>query len=354
VGRAARRVSTAYRSEENSECKLRAAFDAYASEVVAEPKAARLALVEVLSAGPSALAERERARQAFEHMVSSSLSDGPGGVELPAVVVKAIVGGVERITRLRLLGGDLEELPALADELLAWAVSYASPAVVELPSVCVRDDSWRRSRPRHTPVGSERTRILRSAAQIAATAGYAHLTRSRIVEQSHVSVERFDELFGSTEQCFLDALDLLGVEALASAATASANAEDAFGAVHQGIAALMAHVACNRVLQRVAFVEIFAAGPAGVQRRERLLGRFTELLVRTLPESQRPSELIANAIIGGIWTILHHFVTRGAARQLPAFADQITYIALASLIGAEAAIETILVDSPGDSDALGA
>ena len=76
VGRAARRVSAAYRSEEDSECKLRAAFDAYASEVMAEPKAARLALVEVLSAGPSALAERERARQAFEHLAGASEETG--------------------------------------------------------------------------------------------------------------------------------------------------------------------------------------------------------------------------------------------------------------------------------------
>ena len=350
VGRAARHVRAAYRAEGDWEAKLRAAFDAYASEVVSEPGAARLALVEILGGGPAALEERDRGRQAFEQMISSSLRAAPHAIELPPIVAKAIVGGVERITRLRLLGGGVEELPALTDELLAWAVSYSSPAVTELRSGRIAGDSGRTPARRCAPARSERTQMLRSAAQIAATAGYAHLTRSQILYQSGASEETFDELFESTEQCFLDALDLLGSEALASAIKASADVEDRRAAVREGIAALLAHVADNRVLQRIAFVEIFAVGPAGVKRRERLLEGCADLLVSTLPESQRPSKLVAQAIVGAVWAILHSHVTRGAASRLPGLADHVTYIALAPAIGAEAAVQAILAARVVDGD----
>ena len=78
----------------------------------------------------------------------------------------------------------------------------------------------------------------------------------------------------------------------------------------------------------------FAAGPAGVLRRERLLRMFTELFVRRIPASERPSELVAQAITGAIWVILHRHISNGNGRLLPALADHISYIALAPVIGA--------------------
>ena len=128
VANAVRRIGAAYRSEGDWQARLRAGFAAYAAEVVDEPKAARLVLVEVLGAGPAALARMRRTRLIFEQVVSASFSEAPDGVTLPPLIAKGIVCGVERITRQRLLAGDVEELPALADELLAWALSYCSPA----------------------------------------------------------------------------------------------------------------------------------------------------------------------------------------------------------------------------------
>jgi len=124
VGNAIRRIGLAYRSEGDWQARLRAAFAAYAAEVVDEPKAARLVLVEVLAAGPTALARMRRTRLAFEQMVSASFGEAPDGVTLPPLIVKGIVCGVERITRQRLLAGDVEALPALVDELLGWALTY--------------------------------------------------------------------------------------------------------------------------------------------------------------------------------------------------------------------------------------
>jgi AcrR family transcriptional regulator len=365
VGRAAGRISYAYRREQDPERRLCSAFEQFAHVAVGEPETVQVALVEVLGAGPAALARMQRTRLIFEQMIGASLAQGPDGVAVEPLLVKGIVCGIERITRQLLLAGEIEELPALADRLLAWVLSYRCRAAAGLEEI---GSSERRAVPwqpaSRARVGNDRARILCSAAQIAAAGGYARLSPARIARAAEVSEARFEQLFESSEQCFLDALDRLGLEALVCVARASRSSDDRLIGLHRGITALMSHIASNPVLVRVAFVEIFAVGSAGIQRRERLLGQFTELLAKSLPlrgvqvppsgrakpsrsgvspeVSGTPRDPILEASVGAIWGIVHDLVTRGAARLLPELAGYATYLALAPVIGGEAAAGVIL------------
>ena len=340
VANAIRRIGAAYRSEDGWQARLRAGFAAYAAEVVEEPKAARLVLVEALGAGPAALARMRGTRIIFEEVIGASFGEAPDGVTLPPLIAKGIVCGVERITRQQLLAGDAAELPALADELLAWALSYRSPAAAGLaPAAPAQCDGLAPCCARARGE-SDSARIMRCAAEIAATRGYAQLSPGRIAREAGVTAARFEELFESTEQCFLDALDRLRLEAVVCA-TQAAQRTGGSAAVHAGIAALMRHIATDPVLVQVAFIEIFALGSAGLERRDRLLGQFTDQLMRGLPRSRAPSRLAAEASVGAVWGIVHHHVRRGATQLLPGLADHIAYIALAPAIGAEAAVEAI-------------
>jgi AcrR family transcriptional regulator len=341
VGNAVRRIGAAYRSDGDWQARLRAGFTAYAAEVVEEPKAARLVLVEVLGAGPAALARMRRTRLIFEEMVSTSFREAPDGATLPPLIAKGIVCGVERITRQQLLAGDVEELPALTDELLAWSLSYCSPAAAGLVAASpTRCDVHTPCCPRASDE-SDWPRILRCAAEIAATKGFAQLSPARIASDAGVSTARFDELFESTEECFLDALDRLRLEAVVCA-TQAAQRTRGLAAVYAGIAALMRHIATNPVLVQVAFIEISALGTTGIERRDRLLGQFTDQLLRGLPESRAPSRLAAEASVGAVWGIVHYHVMLGVTHLLPGLADCATYIALAPVIGGEAAVQVIL------------
>ena len=343
VGNAVRRIGAAYRCEGDWRAQLRAGFVAYAAEVVEEPKAARLVLVEALWAGPAALARMRRTRLIFEQMVGASFSEAPDGVALQPLIARGIVCGVERITRQRLLAGNVEQLPVLADELLAWALSYCSPAAARLGTVSPEQRNGLASCCPPARGENDWAHILRCAAQIAATGGYGQLSPARIAHEAGVAEARFDELFESSEQCFLDALDRLSLEALVCAARAAQRAEG-LAAVHAGVVALLRHIATSPVLVQVAFAEIFAVGPAGIERRERLLGQFTDQLIRSLPESRAPSRLAAEASVGAVWGIVHDHVSRGATHLLPRLAAQASYIALAPAIGAEAAARVILCD----------
>jgi AcrR family transcriptional regulator len=260
---------------------------------------------------------------------------------LPPLVLKGIVCGVERVTRRRLLAGTVRELPPLAEELLAWALSYRSAAAAEL---LLQSPARREPSAALNPgarVDDDRARMLLSAARIAAARGYAQLSPGQIAHAAGVPEARFNELFVSAEQCFLDALDRIALEALLALARPGQARGDRGVGLYHGMLALMRHLAADPCLARLAFVEIFAVGPAGIERRERLLGEFTKLLSRSMPRSPGVSDLVSEASAGAIWGIVHHHVTRGAARALPMAAGHATYMALAPVLGADAAVEII-------------
>ncbi|HEY5046018.1 MAG TPA: TetR/AcrR family transcriptional regulator [Solirubrobacteraceae bacterium] len=341
VARAVKRIRAAYEPEGDWQARLRCALGAFAAEVVDEPEAARLALVEALGASAGSVARMQRTRRIFEQMIGASFSEARDGVTLPPPLVKGIVCGIERITRQQLLAGTVEELPALTEELLAWTLSYRFPDVPTLLAASSRQKRPAPGRPR-AQARSQRVRILHAAAQIAARGGYAQLTAGQIVHAAGVSEEAFRALYESSEQCFLDVLDRIGLEALVCAKRASQSSEDRLVGVHRAIVALMDLMAEDPVLARIACVELFAVGVDGVQRVERLLGTITGLFLDGLPESTRPSEPAAAASVGAVWGLVHHHVTQDATQLLPGLADYAAYMALAPVIGAEAAVQVIL------------
>ncbi|HEY5342210.1 MAG TPA: hypothetical protein VIJ66_00930, partial [Solirubrobacteraceae bacterium] len=342
VARSAERVGAAYRTPGSDwQARLRAAFDTYVEGVAARPKGAWLALVGVHDAGPHAVVRTERARLTFERMIAASFERSPDGVSPPPIIVKGIVRGTDRVIRQR-LPGDVEGLPALTEELLAWVLSYRSAAVARLPDPARVARATARVRPRaYASSGDERVRILRATAQIAAGEGYDQLTAGRIVDRAAVSIETFEALYGDVERCFLAALGLLTVEALRSVERAARSGGDPAANVHGGIVALMGHIASDPVFMRVAFVEILAAGADGIACREALLRKFSDLLTRSLPRPLQASGLAIEASVGAIWGIVDHHVKRGAGHLLPALAGHATYLALAPAIGGEAAIRAI-------------
>ncbi len=347
VARTVERIRLAYRNEENPARRLCRAFEQFGLEAASEPQAARFVLLETFAAGPAAFARMDRGRAMFEELIAGSISNPAQGLTLSPTIAKGIVGGIERVSRVYLAAGKIDELSATADELSAWVSSYRA---------------WSRSTPAGTPEAApwraglrgtdERLRILRAAVAIAASDGYANLSAGRIARFAGVGEETFRQLYGETdaiETCFLAAFDLLGVEALMSAAKAWRDAETWAEGLRRGITALLEHVASRPFVGRVAFVEIFSVGPSAIERRSRMLRRFAELFINRIPESQRPSELIADAIVGAVWAIVHDYVVRREEHRLHELADDASYLALTPVMGHEAAVELILGDAGGRS-----
>jgi AcrR family transcriptional regulator/predicted DsbA family dithiol-disulfide isomerase len=341
VGHAAERISLSYQGEEDPEHRLCRAFEQFAVEAAIEPRAARFALLEPFAAGPAAFARMDRGREMFEGLIAASISSPSRGVTLSPTIAKGIVGGVERVTRVYLLAGKIDELSATADELSAWVSSYRPwhcSTQAQTPRAAARPQRGLRGK-------DDGLRILRAAAAIATSHGYSALSVPRIARVAGVGEEMFNAIYDgpdAIEACFLAAFDLLGAEALVCAARASRDAGGWPEGVRSGIAALLNHVAGHPFLARVAFIEIFSVGPSAIERRSRMLEKFADVLIRHIPDWQRPSELIAEAIVGAIWAVIHDYVARGQVDRLRELADDATYLALAPVIGHESAIQLIL------------
>lgn len=342
--RAIQRVKAAYLSERDWTRQLHAAFAAFAAEVVDQPKAARLALVEALGAGPAALAQMERVSAQFEGLIRSSFGRVPDGVSIPPLIVRGIVGGISRVARQLLIEHREGELPSLADTLVEWALTYRSPAATLLkappsPRGRARDAVGRLQIPTDD---DDHARILSAAARLAAEKGFPTLSVAQIVQAAGVSDRVFFELYETKEDCFLASYDRMGAEVVRYAAEAARVRADRLDSVHHGINALMYRVAFDRVFARCAFMEVFALGPKGIDRRSRLMDSFAALLMSQAPAGERPAEVVADAIVGAVWQIAHCYIARDATHRLAELADHASYLVLAPMIGGEAAMERIL------------
>jgi AcrR family transcriptional regulator len=345
---AAAHIAAAQRGERGCEhdweARLGRAFDALADAVSRRPKAARLALVEVLSAGPAGLERAWRAQLELERAIGRCLARTPNGVGLHPVVLRGVVSGLWHVARLRILEGCPEWMSGRGGELLEWMLAYRSTAGALLDApLAARPARWAPDDAVETAGrrGGERTRMLRAAAQLAAAAGCLELTSGQIARRAGVREEAFSELFDTVDDCFFAALELLSAQALACALREARGAPDWPSAVQRVTGALLCRVAEDPVLAHMAFIEMLTGGPA-TSRRACLMGRFAELLVRHAPARQQPSPLTAEAIVGAVWGIVHDRVSRGAARTLPALAGHVAYIVLAPSMGAPVAAQAIM------------
>ncbi len=338
----AERIVAAYQRQPNALAALRAAYQAFVTELIENPGAARVVLVDVLALGSVAVERADRIRLDFE----AALVENPdvlGGFTLTPAVLTAILAGVWQIARRRLLDDRLEELRDIGDELLLWMSVYTSPAAVRLsarPPLTSKEPPRPPSRAEPEP----HIRMLRTAADLAAKDGYHQLTPARVIDEAQVPYETFFGRYENTEQCFIAALELRAAELLASALRATQNAEDWPSAVQLGIAALLEQVAGDETLAQLAFIESFTAGPASVHLRERLLERIEALFARHASGPRAPSDVVTEAIVGAVYGVIYDYVVRGVAHELPGLVDHASYIALAPVLGAEAAVESILSD----------
>jgi|SRR5215211_923709 len=108
-------VRTAAREQDSWDASVRAGIEALLSFLAAEPAQARLLVVEVTGAGPSALRRRAEAVRHFAAMLAGTDD------EEPPVSAQVAAGGIWEVVHAWVLEGRAEELPELADALVECA-----------------------------------------------------------------------------------------------------------------------------------------------------------------------------------------------------------------------------------------
>ncbi|HEY6730434.1 MAG TPA: TetR/AcrR family transcriptional regulator [Solirubrobacterales bacterium] len=106
--------------------RIAAALEALLTELSQHPNEARFAIIEVLAAGPKALARRDAALRQFTGFLEAGRSES--SVDLPGITALAVAGGINELLYTEILHGAVGRLPSRLPDLIFWVVlPYLGP-----------------------------------------------------------------------------------------------------------------------------------------------------------------------------------------------------------------------------------
>ncbi len=357
-------VLGAYGRRDARGSRLLTGVRAFAHLAAAQPQAISLLVLGAFGAGPTSIEHSARSLDMLEARFKvNRVGDPTGGSG--DLTIKLILGGLREVFAARLVRGEGDALPALADQLAAWCGTYQphAPGELLLPArdpksaaerpvseralqASRRLPSGRSDMPREEVVKSQQERIVDATAAIVAEKGLSGLTIPEIARRANVSNKTFYEIYRSKHNAFLGAQKIGMLQALRIASDAyEERMPDWPRAIVGGISALVDYIASEPDLAHLSIVDTFGASPETIATREQILrgfGAYVDAGHDFVPNGHEAPPIAAEAVVGGCFQVLHHFVTAQRNAELPAAAPQLAYLALVPFLGPEKAAEAAL------------
>jgi len=177
---------------------------------------------------------------------------------------------------------------------------------------------------------SQRTRLLEAVGRAVAERGYAAATIDDVVGRAGVSKKTFYDHFADKQDCFLAAYEAASEELLRRVAEAQATDLDWHERTRAGIAAYLRWLAGDPALALVYLIEVAAAGPVALERRERLRDRYAELMLERVAPRELSAEIRHAVVAAADDVVVRHIRAHGAER-LPELEPVLLYLQTALL-----------------------
>ena len=193
------------------------------------------------------------------------------------------------------------------------------------------------------PMPTRRERLLAAMATVVREEGYGAASVSKVVAAAGVSRNTFYEHFANKEECFLAAYDAAVEQVLGRVRAASATATTRQAALEAGFAAFLGFAASERELAWLCVVEVLAAGPRALARRDEAMRRFADFLADGCAETDAGGSevdaaaippLLTEVVVGGIYEVIYARILKGEAALLPELLPDIMFVWLAPFAGA--------------------
>jgi AcrR family transcriptional regulator len=313
------------------------AFELLIELIVRQPAAAKMCIVEVYAAGPMGAVLVDRMMDSAAELAQRLLEQAPGHQGMPPELVRAIVGGVQKVIHKRLYRGQEEELPELAPQVWDWVFRYPVP-----PGPL---KATRRRNVKALPFAERQAqsnppeRLLRALAAVVADNGYPDTTVAEIVERAQTSQRTFYEHFKNKEDAIVAALDSGSAHMLAAALPAFRRATDWQHAVHDTIEAMFHFGAEEPEYARLGGVEMYAAGKRALEQREVVTEGMEGLLAPGYELKPDTPPIAAEAVGGALYSLLYDHVNRKGPETLPDLVPTLVYVTLAPFLDADEAYE---------------
>lgn len=317
--------------------RMQAAFDTLIRAIVEQPAAAKMCVVEVYAAGEEGakLVDWMTARSA--EVLTGLLEQVPERQGMPPELIRAIVGGIQKVIHKRLYRDQADELPGLTSQLWEWIFRYPVP-----PGPL---KATRRRTVKAVPFEERQAtsnpaeRILRALAAVVAEKGYPDTTVAEIVERASTSQRTFYEHFKNKEDAIVAALDSGSAHMLAAALPAFRRAPDWPHAVHDTQEAMFCFGAEEPEYARLGGVEMYAAGKRALDQREVVTEGMEGLLSPGYELKPDTPPIAAEAIGGALYELLYDHVNKKGPETLPDLVPTLVYVTLAPFLEADEAYE---------------
>jgi AcrR family transcriptional regulator len=189
---------------------------------------------------------------------------------------------------------------------------------------------------------NQRERLIAGLIQALYEVGYQKTTVSLIGQRAAVSKSDFYKHFESKDDCFIAAYDaaVARIRDCVLAACGPGDEEEWARRVGDALAALLGLFAAEPALASIALVEGLRAGRGVYDRYQSAVESFVEYLREGAPSTSAGVAVpaaTAEAVVGGIASMLGRRVLAGEAEELNELFPEILEFTLASYLGAEEA-----------------
>jgi AcrR family transcriptional regulator len=347
--------------------RLEAAMRKLARCALENPGAIELCTTDVAAAGDTGLMRRKHLMDSTGKLFEDCLTSDGRPAKLPGSLPSIVAGAVYRAIDTRLRDRREEELSTAALELARWVRSYhPAPTTLSTRPSCTSKGVWPidggyyggRAPGTLTlapldyqpPAGKpsrgylahiHRERILDAVARLTAERGYMELTAQSIAASADVPERAFLAQFVSKDDAFTAACELGHTKAQAIVARAREQAPSWRSGVCMAITGLLEFMASEPLYTHMAFIDAPLAGPHMAKRHSEQAAAYARLLFEGAPQRRRPPLLAAETVVHGLFELAFTHAATRRTTQLPAVADEASYLALAPFLGASEAAKSL-------------
>jgi AcrR family transcriptional regulator len=198
--------------------------------------------------------------------------------------------------------------------------------------------------PRGFVASNERERILLAVTEVVSIAGYDAATLEDIASHAGTTIEVVTRYFPDKQSAFLAAYEEAVWQGIDRIMNATAGPEGFSARILAAFEAFVGFVVAEPAVASMCIVDVFAAGAAGIERRNMTLKGMAALIRRIAdeslpPDAPRPPELYLRIVLGGISDIFREYLADGKIAQLPDAIPAMHYALVVPYVGPATALE---------------
>jgi AcrR family transcriptional regulator len=188
----------------------------------------------------------------------------------------------------------------------------------------------------------QRARILDAVSDVVSFKGYVAMTVEDVIATAGVSRRTFYDHFRSKEAAYLAAFEEIGAELIRRVGSAYADSRSLAAGIVACLRAFLDFTAEEPRYAEMCLVEVLAAGPAAIARRDAVMRTLAGVLhegARSDPRSSSAPPLTAEWVIGGVYEVIYARLINGAGQDVTDLLPDLAYSIMLAYLGHEAALE---------------